>query len=551
MEHGNVATVGGVRGRSPRRSGSSSLSDVPIRPERVSPCPLREIAELLETQAAENAGLTADVGLTGVTHDSRQVRPGDLYAALPGANTHGARFGRQAVESGAAAIWTDPAGAEQLRDAGVPVLVSDNPRTRLGDVAGRIYGDPAAELLMIGVTGTNGKTTTSYLVEAGLRAAGHETGLIGTVETLVAGTRVPSVRTTPEATDVHALLAAMRERGVTACVMEVSSHALAYGRVDGIVFDVAGFTNLSQDHLDFHRDLEDYFTTKAGLFTEARARRGVVCVDDAWGRRLADRATVPVVTVATVATGADADWTVTEREVAASGGSTMTRMRSRDGDLLSVSAPMPGDFNVANAVIATVLLLTAGMAATAVVRGISTCEGVPGRMERVRSTHVDEPLVVVDYAHTPDAVENVLQALRPSTRGRLIVVLGAGGDRDRDKRPAMGAVAARLADVVIVTDDNPRSEDPAAIRRSVLEGTVGASAEVREIGDRRSAIVAAVEIAAGREDTVLVAGKGHEQGQEVAGTVVPFDDRVELRAALDAWNPPSATDGPVGGGFAR
>ncbi len=537
----------------PRRPGSSNLSDVPIRPERVDPRRLHEIAALLDAQIATDAKPIADAVLTGITHDSRQVRPGDLYAALPGANTHGARFGRQAVEAGAAAIWTDRGGAEQLDGVGVPVLVSESPRTRLGEVSARIYGDPAADLLMIGVTGTNGKTTTSYLIEAGLRAAGHATGLIGTVETLVAGSRVPSVRTTPEATDVHALLAAMRERGVTACVMEVSSHALAYGRVDGIVFDVAGFTNLSQDHLDFHRDLEEYFATKASLFTGQRARLGVVCIDDVWGRRLVDRASVPVVTVATVATGAgtDADWTVTEREVAGSGGSTLTRLENRDGEILSISAPLPGDFNVANAALATILLITAGVDTAAVVRGISTCEGVPGRMERVRSTHPDEPLAVVDYAHTPDAVQNVLEALRPATPGKLIVVLGAGGDRDREKRPAMGAVAAGLADVVIVTDDNPRSEDPAAIRRGLLAGAAGGSAEVREISDRRSAIVAAVEIAAGRADTVLVAGKGHEQGQEVAGTVVPFDDRVELGAALDAWKPPSAANGSAGGESAR
>lgn len=515
---------------------------MPIRPPRVNPRTLREIADLLGVPApgVPSAGETA---LGGITHDSRQVQPGDIYVALSGANTHGARFAAQAVEAGAAAIWTDQTGAGLAAGIPVPVLVSDQPRQRLGEVAALIYGEPSDDILMIGVTGTNGKTTTSYLVEAGLRAAGHTTGLIGTVETLVAGTRIPSVRTTPEATDVHALLAVMRERGVTACVMEVSSHALALGRVDGIVFDVAGFTNLSQDHLDFHRDLEDYFATKASLFTPARAKSGVVCVDDAWGRRLAEAATIAVTTIDTSGTGDTADWLVSDREVARSGASTAAAVRGPDGAAFRVVSPLAGGFNVANAVLAVAMLVTAGVAPQEAIRGIALCPGVPGRMERVQSTHVAEPLAVVDYAHTPDAVENVLRALRPSTPGRLIVVIGAGGDRDREKRPQMGAVAAALADIVIVTDDNPRSEDPAAIREAILDGATGARAEVREIADRRSAIVAAVSVAVGRADTVLVAGKGHEQGQEVAGSVLPFDDRVELRAALDAWVPPGGGTG--------
>jgi UDP-N-acetylmuramoyl-L-alanyl-D-glutamate--2,6-diaminopimelate ligase len=510
---------------------------VPIRPERVEPRPLRDIADLLGVVVPALPVVDATV-LTGITHDSRQVQPGDLYAALPGANTHGARFGEQAVASGAAALWTDAAGAGLLGEPDVPVLVSADPRRALGRVAAFIYGEPATELLMIGVTGTNGKTTTSYLIEAGLRAAGHTTGQIGTIETLVAGARIPSMRTTPEATDVHALLAVMGERGVTACVMEVSSHAMAFGRVDGIVFDVAGFTNLSQDHLDFHRDLEDYFATKASLFTPERSVRGVVCVDDAWGRRLAAEAKVPIATIATTGPAGAADWHVAEREVPHSGASTAVELRGPDGAAARVVSPLAGEFNVANAVLAVVLLLTAGLDVERVIRGIASCPGVPGRMERVQSTRVDEPLAVVDYAHTPDALENVLRALRPATRGRLIVVLGAGGDRDREKRPLMGAVAATLADLVIVTDDNPRSENPATIRAAMLDGASGRQAEVREIADRRSAIVAAVSAASGRADTVLVAGKGHEQGQEVAGRVLPFDDRVELRAALDACAPP-------------
>jgi UDP-N-acetylmuramoyl-L-alanyl-D-glutamate--2,6-diaminopimelate ligase len=330
----------------------------------------------------------------------------------------------------------------------------------------------------------------------------------------------------------------MREQGVTACVMEVSSHALVLGRVDAIVFDVAGFTNLSQDHLDFHRDLEDYYAAKAALFTPLRSRRGVVCVDDEYGRRLAAEASVPVVTIATRDDAGAADWVVVKREVSRSGRSTAIDLEHDGRREVSVSAPIPGDFNVANAVLATVMLFEAGVSGRDAARGMALCPGVPGRMESVQSTGAFEPLAVVDYAHTPEAIENVLRALRPSTRGRLIAVLGAGGDRDPHKRPLMGAAAARHADVVIVTDDNPRSEEPAAIRAAVLSGTAGADrpVQVREVADRGQAIAAAVDAAGGTDDTVAVLGKGHEQGQEVAGVVHPFDDRLVLRQAIERWN---------------
>ncbi|HEX5994803.1 MAG TPA: UDP-N-acetylmuramoyl-L-alanyl-D-glutamate--2,6-diaminopimelate ligase [Jiangellales bacterium] len=507
-------------------------SHPPLRPDHVMPRPLTELAGTL--------GITAsggDAAVTGVTHDSHKVRPGDLFAALPGALTHGARFAAQAEAAGAVAFITDPDGARQIT-SDLPVLVVDDPRARLGELAATIYARPADDLLMLGVTGTNGKTTTTYLIESGLRAAGHRTGLVGTVETRIDSERLASVRTTPEAADLHALLAVMREQGVTACVMEVSSHALVLGRVDAIVFDVAGFTNLSQDHLDFHRDLEDYYAAKAALFTPLRSRRGVVCVDDEYGRRLAAEASVPVVTIGTRDPAGAADWVVVKREVSPSGGSTAIELDRGGRGALGISAPIPGDFNVANAALAAVMLLEAGLSAGDAARGIALCRGVPGRMESVHSTGSSEPLAVVDYAHTPEAVENVLRALRPSTRGRLIAVLGAGGNRDRHKRPLMGAAAARHADVVIVTDDNPRSEEPAAIRAAVLAGAAeaGGPVQVREVADRRQAIEAAVEAAVGTDDTVAVLGKGHEQGQEVAGVVHPFDDRLVLRQAIERWN---------------
>jgi UDP-N-acetylmuramoyl-L-alanyl-D-glutamate--2,6-diaminopimelate ligase len=511
-----------------------------MRPDEVPGRSLGELAERLRVRLP--AGADAGARLTGVALDSRQVQPGDVYAALPGQHVHGAGFVAQAAASGAVAVITDADGEQDAARAGLPVLVVPDPRSRLGEVASWLYGDPATELLLLGVTGTNGKTTTTYLLDAALRAAGHVTGLVGTVETRIADQHVPSVRTTPEAPDVHALLAVMRERSVTACAMEVSSHALALHRVDGVRFDVAGFTNLSQDHLDFHGTLEDYFAAKASLFTPARADRGVVCVDDEWGRRLAATAAIPVVTVGTGEPSSspgdqsEPDWRVVGRHLE-EGGRTSFTLRSAAGLALRMTSPLPGNFNVANTALALVMLMEAGLDAHAAVLGLAMSDGVPGRMERVVVPGGRGPLAVVDYAHTPDAVSAALTALRPATTGRLVIVLGAGGERDPGKRPAMGAAAARTADVVVVTDDNPRSEPPDRIRAAVLSGAQDAArssgAQVLEVAGRREAVLAAVRAASTPGDTVLVAGKGHEQGQEVAGQVHPFDDREVLRRAIE------------------
>nr|WP_299037311.1 UDP-N-acetylmuramoyl-L-alanyl-D-glutamate--2,6-diaminopimelate ligase [uncultured Pseudokineococcus sp.] len=515
---------------------------------------------------ARVTGDAAGVVVRGAVLDSRAVRPGDLYAALPGARAHGADFTAAAVAAGASCVLTDPRGAERAGAPGVPVVVVEDPRAVLGDLAARVHGTgvhagsgPAGGRgpVLLGITGTNGKTTTAYLLEGALSALGRTTGLVGTVETRVAGEVVASTRTTPEAPDLHALLARMARAGVEVAALEVSSHALVLHRVDGAVVDVAAFTNLSQDHLDFHDDLEDYFAAKASLFTPQRARRGVVVVDDAWGRRLAATASVPVVTVAT-APGQDADWTA--RDLVVEGTGTRFVLVGPDGRRLDLRAPLPGAFNVANTALAAVVLLEAapllegGTSAEDVAAGLARAGAVPGRLEVVappgapdggapdgRAPGEGPPRVLVDYAHTPDAVAAALAAVRPSTTGRLVVVLGAGGDRDRSKRGPMGAAAARHADVVVVTDDNPRSEDPAAVRAAVLAGATApgpessgrAAPQVLEVADRASAIRAALD-AAGPGGTVLVAGKGHERGQEVAGVVHPFDDRDEVRAALAA-----------------
>ena len=320
-------------------------------------------------------------GVTGVTLDSRAVRPGDLYAALPGARVHGATFAADVRDRGAAAVLTDHEGAALMARAGValPAVVVPQPRAVLGAVAALVHGSPSEHLTMVGITGTNGKTTTAYLVDSAFRALGHVTGLVGTVETRVADERVKSVRTTPESPDLHALFAVMRERGVDICTMEVSSHALELHRVDPVVYDVAAFTNLSQDHLDFHGTMEAYYAAKAGLFTPQRSRRGVVCVDDEWGRRLAAEATVPVVTVTSLPE-IDADWRVEPR----AGGDLLFDLVGA-GRRMSLRSALPGDFNQLNTAVAALVLAACGVADDDIVRAVLTEPHVPGRMERVRA----------------------------------------------------------------------------------------------------------------------------------------------------------------------
>jgi len=479
--------------------------------------------------------------VTGVSLDSRAVAPGDLYAALPGSSAHGADYIAQAAAAGAVAVLTDDEGHRRGGDAGLPTLVCPQPRAVLGAVAAHVYGHPARDLLMLGVTGTNGKTTTTYLLDAALRSSGRVTGLIGTVETKVADEHVPSVRTTPEAPDLHRLLAVMRERGVQVCSMEVSSQALAQHRVDGVVVDVAGFTSFSQDHLDLHGDMATYLAAKALLFTPEHSRQAVVVIDDDGGRAIAERSSVPVTTVSG-RRDAGADWTVHERSF--DGAATVFVLAHRgDGRRLRLRCALLGDFNVMNTAVAAVMLISAGLPADEVVEGLAGAGGVPGRMQQVSagasSGATAGPLGVVDYAHTPVAVAAALQALRVNVSGghRLIVVLGAGGDRDAGKRHAMGLAAATHADVVVVTDDNPRSEPPATIRAEVLAGARAAAltsgAQVVEVGERAAAIRHAADLAR-TGDVLLVAGKGHELGQDGGGVVHPFDDRLELAAALAA-----------------
>ena len=523
-----------------------------FRPAAVAAVPLAAIGESIGVFVP---GSSSSISVTGISLNSRSVRPGDLYVALPGASRHGADFVSQAVDTGAIAVLTDDAGARLLalsNDIAVPVLVTDQPRNVVGRLSALIYQsgpDGAAMPALFGVTGTNGKTTTTYFINALLQALGKRTGLIGTIEILAGGEPIPSQLTTPESTDVHALLALMRERGLDAASMEVSSHAVSFHRVDGVVFDVAGFTNLTQDHLDLHGTMEEYFQTKARLFTAERARAAVVTVDDAWGRKLAAAAEIPVTTLATTLApdgasdgAADqtadwaADWIVAETAQRGLGSDFL--LRHRDGTTLRVHTGLPGSFNVANAALATVMVLAAGHEPAAVQAALDAGDpftvAVPGRMQLVSTA----PAAVVDFAHNPDALERALEAVRsPEPGSKVIVVFGATGQRDQGKRPAMGAIAARLADTVIVSDDDPHDEDAAAIRADVLAGalaakdTEGLDCTILEVFPRDAAILKAVELARAG-DTILVAGRGHEVWQEVKGVNLALDDRVELRNAL-------------------
>jgi UDP-N-acetylmuramoyl-L-alanyl-D-glutamate--2,6-diaminopimelate ligase len=501
---------------------------VAIRPACPQQRPLSALHALLGVRldpisTAGHSNAPNDLGfLSGLTHDSRSVQPGDLYVALPGTRAHGAAFCADAVAAGAVAVLTDPDGRARAAASGVPVFVIADPRARLGEIACWVYGNPSSRLRLIGVTGTSGKTTSTYLLDSGLRAAGHLTGLVGGVELRVGRERLASALTTPEAPDLQALFAVMVERGITAAAMEVSSHSLSLGRVAGTSFDVAVFTNLSQDHLDFHADLEDYFRAKASLFVPPVV--GVVNIDDKYGRMLAASAPVPVTTFS--AAGADeADWRAVDVRSGADG--STFRLIGPGGVEADVSVGLAGVFNVANAVGALVALVEAGVRLEDAVAGVAGCPGVPGRLERVPAPGLGVT-AFVDYSHKPGAVEAVLRSLRPVTQGSLIIVLGCGGDRDRAKRPMMGAAAASLADVAILTSDNPRSEDPLAILSAMLDGVLSVPqaerARVIVEPDRAAAIAQAVTLAS-PGDVVVVAGKGHETGQYVAGSVLPFDDR--------------------------
>jgi UDP-N-acetylmuramoyl-L-alanyl-D-glutamate--2,6-diaminopimelate ligase len=465
-----------------------------------------------------------DVDVASVVSDSREVRAGALFACIPGHVTDGHRFAGDAVARGAVALLVEhPVEV----DGAVPQVEVRSVRAAVGPLAARALGDPSRHMRVLGVTGTNGKTTTAYLIDAVGRGAGERTGMIGTVETRIGdATSVPR-HTTPEASDLQALFAEMRAAGVTAVAMEVSSHALDQHRVDGTAFAAVCFTNLSHDHLDYHGDLDAYFEAKARLFVTRFSEHAAINVDDAHGALLAERARSAGVDVLTYSRR-HGDLHATHVNLARD--HTDLTLRWPDGETTALTTMLVGPFNVENTIAAAATAAVAGFARADIVAGLSAPIAVPGRMERVDAGQ--DFTVIVDYAHTPDALERVLVASRSlaAPAGRLIAVYGCGGDRDRAKRPLMGAAAARHADIAVLTSDNPRSEAPEAIAADVLAG-VGATPPHVEL-DRRKAIHWALATAE-PGDVVLIAGKGHERGQTVGAEVRPFDDCVVAREELE------------------
>jgi UDP-N-acetylmuramoyl-L-alanyl-D-glutamate--2,6-diaminopimelate ligase len=509
----------------------------------------------------------ADVEIVGLAYDSRMVRPGALFFCVPGFRSDGHDFAAQAIADGAATLVV-----ERPLELGVPEVMVPSVRTAMGPIASRFHGDPTAVLNVVGITGTNGKTTTAYLVRALLQAAGEQTGLLGTVTSIVGGEERPVQRTTPEALDLHGDFRAMLDGGDRACAIEVSSHALTLGRTGGVRFAAAIFTNLTQDHLDFHPTMEDYFQAKRRLFLPDDGPApgvSVVNAGDPYGRRLARELGEEAITFAVEdaggaesGRGAGGDGGAGSGHDAGSGrgaggggddGTLRENVDYRATDLCCdaagcrfklhtplgervVTLPLPGRFNVANALGALAAVHALGFELDTLVAALEHGVHVPGRFEPVEAGQ--DFAVLVDYAHTPDSLENVLRAARELARGRRVIcVFGAGGDRDRGKRPLMGEISARLADVTFVTSDNPRSEAPEAIVAEILAGIPSALVAGESVHievDRRAAIAQAIELAA-RDDVVVIAGKGHEQGQELAaGRKLPFDDVTVARELLSA-----------------
>ena len=474
--------------------------------------PVVRLADLAAVAGGELRG-DPETLVRDAAYDSRSVVPGCLFFCVPGATVDGHTFASDAVAAGAAALVV-----ERALGIDAPQIVVRSVRAAIGPVSAELFGHPAASLTLVGVTGTNGKTTVTYLLEGVFRAAGLVPGVIGTTGLRIDGEPGPLARTTPEAPDMQRLLARMAAAGVQAVAMEASSHALAQRRLDAVRVDLAMFTNLSQDHLDFHPTMEAYFEAKAALFTPAHAEAGIVNADDPWGRRLLGSPAIPLTTY-----GLDVDADVRASDVVITDDGVGFATSG-----VSVRSALRGRFNVSNCLGAFAAGLALGIAPDVIARGLASVRVVPGRMEPVEA---GQPFaVVVDYAHTPDSILNVLRGARALADGQVIVVFGCGGDRDRAKRPMMGRAAATNADLTIVTSDNPRHEDPEAIIAEILTGIPEASRTIVE-PDRRRAIAAAVR-AAGPGDVVVIAGKGHEATQTIGDRVLPFDDRAVARAAI-------------------
>lgn len=502
-----------------------------LRPQHPNPRSLRGLAAEFELDVR---GDIDGLEVTGAGLSSRAVQPGDLYVGVPGRNAHGADYAAEAAANGAVAILTDESGAERAAAAApeLPVLVTSDARAALGAVAAWIHRTDENPATLFAVTGTNGKTSVVYLLYGILRQLGVVAGLTSTAERRIGDEAVTSSLTTPEASELHALLARMREVDVRAVGVEVSAQALSRHRVDGLVFDIAGFTNLSHDHLDDYASMDEYFEAKRELFQPDRARRGVVTVDSEWGERLVAESRIPVTTL-TTRDDVEADWRVRIGEELAA--STSFTLDGPDGRRIETSVPLVGWYMAANAALAIVMLVEAGYDLELIGEALDRDGGIdayiPGRAERISGER--GPLVYIDYGHSPDAFLQTLGAIRRFTPGKLIMLFGADGDRDQTKRADMGAIAARGSDVVVITDFHPRFEDPAAIRTALIEGARAAvpDREIHEVPDPREAFRAALALA-GEGDAILYAGPGHEDYHEVKGEKIPYSARDDARQAL-------------------
>ncbi|TQL48153.1 UDP-N-acetylmuramoylalanyl-D-glutamate--2,6-diaminopimelate ligase [Homoserinimonas aerilata] len=498
-----------------------------LRPEHPS---ARSLAGLVSEFELEHRGSLDGVEVTGITLRSNEVQPGDLFVGVPGAVAHGASFAVDARESGAVALLTDAGGAELAADSGLPVILVDSPRAALGAVSAWVYQTNVHPPLTLGVTGTNGKTSTSYILEGILKQLGLVTGLSTTAERHIGELSVVSRLTTPEASEIHGLLARMRESEVRAVVLEVSAQALSRNRVDGIDFDIVAFTNLSHDHLDDYADMEEYFEAKLVFFDPDRARRGVVSLDSPWGERIVSASRIPVTTVTSVE-GADAEWRVEILDETAA--YTSFRLTGPENRSIETSVPLIGRHMAANAAVAIVMLVEAGFELEAIGHAIQggIDAYLPGRTERVSGDR--GPAVFVDFGHSPDAFLNTLTAVRTFTTGRVIMLFGADGDRDATKRHEMGRVASEHSDILVITDHHPRFEDPASIRRTLIEGAALAEhqAELHEVSPPEDAIRFTVSLAQ-EGDSILWAGPGHQDYRDIRGVRTPYSARALARDAL-------------------
>ncbi len=511
-----------------------------LRPEHPQP---RALIGLVHELGLTTTDSLDGVEATGITLNTQDVTPGDIFVGVPGAKAHGARFVASAISAGAIALLTDQVGAEIARDCGIPIVVVPEVRKSLGDIASWVYRTQEFDATVFGVTGTNGKTSVVYILAALLNQLGLTSGLSSTAERRIGDLSVVSGLTTPETTEIHALMARMKEASVRAVCLEVSAQAMTSHRVDGVHFDVVGFTNLSHDHLDDYENFEKYYHAKAQLFTPQNSSRAVITTDDLWGVRLAAESRIPLTTLATIpgSPGWDkAEWRMTVSSETQQ--DTHFTLHGPEGREISASIALVGRFMAANAALAIVMLVQSGLDLDHIAEVVNNAGGInvviPGRTEIISGQA--GPVFYLDYAHTPDAFQSLLKAVSQVTPGKVIFLFGADGDRDVTKRHAMGKIAAEGADIVVITDYHPRSEDPALIRAALIAGARDSStdAKIIEVADIREAITRAIECA-GENDAIIYAGPGHETEREVAGGIIPFNFREEIKQALrSAGYPP-------------